>query len=70
MSPDLLCVEERELSPEKVAYWYFRLNGFLQIENFIIHPERYGSGRTDADLLAVRFPFRAERLLGTRYNRK
>ena len=50
------------LIPEKVAYWYFRLNGFLQIENFIVHPERRGSQRTDADLLAVRFPHRAERL--------
>ena len=50
------------LDPEKVAYWYFRLNGFLQIENFVVHPERRGAQRTDADLLAVRFPFRAERL--------
>jgi len=50
-----------ELIPEKVAYWYFRLNGFLQIENFIVHPERHGSQRTDADLLSVRFPHRAER---------
>ena len=50
------------LDPEKVAYWYFRLNGFLEIENFVVHPERRGSQRTDADLLAVRFPHRAERL--------
>jgi hypothetical protein len=50
------------LFPEKVAYWYFRLNGFLQIENFVVHPDRRGGQRTDADLLAVRFPFRAERL--------
>ena len=50
------------LDPEKVAYWYFRLNGFLQIENFVVHPERRGAQRTDADLLAVRFPYRAERL--------
>lgn len=52
----------KHLDPEKVAYWYFRLNGFLQIENFVVHPERRGGQRTDADLLAVRFPFRAERL--------
>jgi hypothetical protein len=51
------------LIPEKVAYWYFRLNGFLQIENFVVHPGRKGSQRTDADLLAVRFPYRAEFLL-------
>ena len=50
------------LDPEKLAYWYFRLNGFLQIENFVVHPEQRGGQRTDADLLAVRFPFRAERL--------
>ena len=49
------------LQPEKVAYWYFRLNGYLQIENFVIHPGRRGGQRTDADLLAVRFPHRAER---------
>lgn len=51
------------LSPEKVAYWYFRLNGFLQIENFVVHPRGRGAQRTDADLLAVRFPHRAEFLL-------
>jgi hypothetical protein len=34
----------------------------LQIENFIVHPGRRGSQHTDADLLAVRFPHRAERL--------
>lgn len=50
------------LDPEKVAYWYFRLNGFLQIENFVVHPVRRGGQRTDADLLGVRFPFRAERM--------
>lgn len=50
------------LDPEKVAYWYFRLNGFLQIENFVVHPEGRGGQRTDADLLAARFPFRAERM--------
>lgn len=48
------------LYPEKVAYWYFRLNGFLQIENFVIHPAGRGGQRTDADLLAVRFPHRSE----------
>jgi uncharacterized protein (DUF433 family) len=54
-------IKER-LNPEKVAYWYFRLNGFLQIVNFVVHPERRGGQRTDADLLGVRFPHRAERL--------
>ncbi len=51
------------LEPEKVAYWYFRLNGFLQIENFVVHPQRPGSQCTEADLIAVRFPHRVERLI-------
>ena len=51
-----------KLNPEKLAYWYLRLNGFLQIENFYVHPAGSGGARTDADLLAVRFPHRAERL--------
>ncbi len=54
---------DEPLLPEKVAYWYFRLNGFLQIENFVVHPGRKDSQRTDADLLGVRFPYRAEFLL-------
>jgi hypothetical protein len=54
------------LDPEKVAYWYFRLNGFLQIENFVVHPERRGSQRTDADLLGVRFRHRAKLLFDHR----
>ena len=54
--------EVKSLDPEKVAYWYLRLNGFFQIENFIVHPAGRGGQRTDIDLLAVRFPFRAERL--------
>ena len=49
------------MNPERVASWYLRLNGFLQIENFYVHPEGRGGARTDADLLAVRFPHRAER---------
>ena len=56
-------LKANQLDPEKVAYWYFRLNGYLQIENFVIHPGRRGGQRTDADLLAVRFPHRAERLI-------
>jgi hypothetical protein len=56
-------IQRNHLEPEKVAYWYFRLNGFFQIENFVVHPTGRGAQRTDADLLAVRFPFRAERLI-------
>jgi len=45
---------------ERLAYWYFRLNGFLTTENFIVHPDFGRDQRTDADLLAVRFSHRAE----------
>lgn len=62
MSRAPLRYDIERLVPEKLAYWYLRLNGFLQIENFVVHPAGRGGQRTDADLLAVRFPFRAERL--------
>jgi hypothetical protein len=47
---------------QKIAYWYFRLNGFLNIENFVVHPGHQGqqSQGTDADLYGVRFPYRKE----------
>jgi len=48
------------LDPEQVAYWYFRLNGFFQMDSFIVHPPGKGSQRTDADLLGIRFPYRQE----------
>jgi hypothetical protein len=38
------------LAPEKVAYWYFRVNGFLQVENFGVRPIRRGGARTNADI--------------------
>lgn len=56
-------VQGPRLDPERVAYWYLRLNGFLQIDNFVVHPTLYGGQRTDADLIGVRFPHRAERLI-------
>lgn len=62
MPPPFKEMKQPSLNPEKVAHWYLRLNGFLQIENFYVHPSGRGGARTDADLLAVRFPFRAERL--------
>jgi hypothetical protein len=49
-------------TPERLAYWYLRLNGFLSIENFVVHPDQGVNQRTDADLLAVRFRHRAENL--------
>ena len=50
------------VTPEALAYWYFRLNGFLTTANFVIHDEGGAGQRTDADILGVRFPFRAELL--------
>ncbi len=50
-------------TPERLAYWYFRLNGFLTTENFVIHPDTGRNQRTDADLLAVRFSHRRENLV-------
>ena len=48
------------LDAETLAYWYFRLNGFLMLPNFIVHPDRSGGTRTEIDILGVRFPYRLE----------
>ena len=54
---------ETNLNPEEISNWFFRLNGCMSIPNFIVHPDRgRGSQRTDVDVLAVRFPYRAELL--------
>lgn len=50
-------------TPERLAYWYLRLNGYMTIENFVIHPDRGANQRTDADLLGVRFASRAENIV-------
>jgi hypothetical protein len=55
----------RSLRQEKVAYWYFHRSGFLQIENFVVHPRSRGGQCTDADLLAVRYPNRADHLINS-----
>jgi hypothetical protein len=47
---------------EKLAYWYLRLNGFLMLPGFIVHPDEGNQQETEIDLLAVRFPYRAENL--------
>lgn len=53
------------INSERLAFWFLRLNGFLTIPNFVVHPEAPRddgaySQQTDVDLLGVRFPFRAE----------
>lgn len=51
----------RGVRAEEVAHWYFRLNGFLSIPGFIIHPDREQRyPYTEADLIAVRFPYSLE----------
>ncbi len=45
---------------EKLAQWYFRLNGCLTIPNFVLHPVKPGSARTDVDIVGLRFPNRRE----------
>lgn len=50
------------IQPENLAYWFFRLNGFFTIPNFIVHPDRGFGQRTDIDIFGVRFPYRAELL--------
>lgn len=49
-------------TPERLAYWYFRLNGFMTIENFLVHPETGSNPRTDVDILATRFVHRQENI--------
>jgi hypothetical protein len=53
---------QTNLPTEKVAYWFFRLNGCMTIENFVVHPDFGGSQRTDADILGIRLPYRSEGL--------
>jgi hypothetical protein len=50
------------INAEKIAYWYFRLNGFMTMQNFVVHDSSAAglSQKTDADIYGVRFPFRSE----------
>lgn len=52
---------------EELASWYLRLNGFLLVENFVIHKETEVEAKdakhsSDADLLSVRFPHAEEKI--------
>jgi hypothetical protein len=54
-----------QILSERLALWFLRLNGFMTIPNFIVHPEGPREDgaypqQTDVDVLGVRFPFRAE----------
>lgn len=52
------------ISSERLAYWFLRLNGFLTTYNFIVHPDEETNGhyhqQTDVDVMGVRFPNRRE----------
>lgn len=61
--------EYMEDAYEEVVRWYLRFNGYLCVENFIIH-EPAPSAETipqgaEVDTLAVRFPFSREVIVGT-----
>lgn len=40
---------------EELAYWYFRVNGFFVLDNFVLHSRDLDSSQNaDIDLLAIR----------------
>jgi hypothetical protein len=49
---------------EKLVRWYLRFNGYLSIENFVVHEPRNGHVPEGAefDTLAVRFPYSREQV--------
>ncbi|MBP6696585.1 MAG: hypothetical protein KA175_03130 [Flavobacteriales bacterium] len=48
---------------EELAYWYFRLNGFFPIVDWVDHRD-VGRGTTDADIIAVRPKYSDEHIGG------
>jgi len=51
---------------EELTYWYFRLNGFFLLTNYVLHDVGQGQqrGTADADLLVIRFPYVYEEIGG------
>jgi hypothetical protein len=49
---------------EKLVRWYLRFNGYLTVENFVIHEPRNGQVPEGAefDTMAVRFPYSREQV--------
>lgn len=41
---------------EELSYWYFRLNGFFPLSNFVIHRTETTKHPSDCDILALRPP--------------
>jgi len=48
---------------ESLAYWYFRLNGFIPMTDFVLHGDEELDD-SDCDLIAVRFPHVWEKVGG------
>jgi hypothetical protein len=54
-----------DITSERLAYWFLRLNGFLTQYNFVVHPEGpdqqgHYNQQTEVDVIGVRFPHRRE----------
>jgi hypothetical protein len=49
---------------EKFVRWYLRFNGYLTVENFVVHEPQNGRvpEGTEFDTLAVRFPYSREQI--------
>ena len=41
---------------EEIVYWYFRLNGFFPLSNFVVHRSSDVQYTSDVDILAIRPP--------------
>lgn len=50
---------------ERLAYWYLRLNGFFQVETFVLHGTAGGPRSADADLLGIRLRHSVASIDGT-----
>lgn len=51
---------------EEITYWFYRLNGYFLIRNFVIHntPQNRLTSGSDVDILAIRFPHVSEEVGG------
>ena len=50
---------------EEYASWYFRLNGFFPISNFVVHRIGNATRSSECDILAIRPPNVFEQIGGT-----
>ncbi len=48
---------------EELAYWYFRLNGFFLLDNFVLHSDDLESYQNaDVDIIGIRHPHAVEKI--------